>query len=150
MWTPVSDLSTNLGVIIGLTAGSSISSYLLSVRAIATFSSFMAKLWPMQFLCMNGTKSSNRIRMNKSQHYWKWCLKLTFYMNLVRKHLYVHLIRFIWWVTNLGPAEKGKNAYTDLLETLSGRKRSGSKTCTNARQTHKPQCNDLMCKSLSR
>lgn len=44
MWTPLSDLSTNLGVIFGFAAGSSISSYLFSVRAVTTFSSFMAKL----------------------------------------------------------------------------------------------------------
>lgn len=61
--------------------------------------------------------------------------------HLVKKHLYVHLMWFIGWFTNLGPAENGKNAYTDLLETFSGRKRRGSKTCANLISTHQPQCN---------
>lgn len=136
MWTPLSDLSTTLGVIFGLKAGSSISSYLFSVMAVTTFSSFMAKLWPMQFLCMNGTNTSNRIREDKSEHFIN-LLKMVLKVDLSKTpHLTFNVDDLR---TNLGPAENGRNAYADLLATFSGRKRSGSKTCTNAGQTHQPQ-----------
>lgn len=50
MWMPLSERSTSRGMILGFLVGSSISWYLLRVEATTTFSSFMAKFWPMQFL----------------------------------------------------------------------------------------------------
>lgn len=49
-WIPLSERSTSLGIIFGFFIGSSVSWYRLSVCATTTFSSFMAKFCPMQFL----------------------------------------------------------------------------------------------------
>lgn len=94
MCTPVRDLSTNLGAILGLRVGTWISSNLFSVRAVTTFSSFMAKLWPTQFLCASVTKISTLLRGN---HCEKWMLSLKmllWLLDAVRCHLCV-----LWTLT---------------------------------------------------
>lgn len=44
MWTPLIERSISLGINLGFKVGSSISSYFFNVRAVTTFSSFMAKV----------------------------------------------------------------------------------------------------------
>lgn len=127
MWMPLRERRISRGINLGFKAGSSISWYFLSVRAVTTLISFMAKVWPMQFL-------RRKVHVTVSAT-WRWkvacCWKGSEY---------------------LGPAENGTNACGDLLEMFSGRKRSGSKTCreTNVwcsliRQLTKPTCASKFC-----
>lgn len=69
MWMPLEEWSVILWISLGFWVGSSIRWYLLSVRAVITFSTFMAKFCPMQFLREENSKSVLSIKNTRGQQH---------------------------------------------------------------------------------